>query len=88
MPRLICDMPPGSEEVTYYTLAGLPGDPRVDKLEVGPYGFEYELAGLSEGEYTVMCSACNAFQCSYPAPLVFTALPAPLHPVGLRILSD
>lgn len=86
--KLVCDMPPTTEQVDYYTLAGLPGDPRVDKLPTGPYGFEYELADLPEGEYTVMCSACNSFQCSLPAPLVFNALPMPAVPVGLRILSE
>jgi hypothetical protein len=29
MPKFVCDAPDASEQVEYYTLVGLPGDPQV-----------------------------------------------------------
>jgi len=83
MPKLVCDQP--TDVVDYYTLAGLPGDPQVDRLPTGPHGFEYELQGLPPGQYSLRCSACNQWTCSLPAPLDFTVPEAPLPPVGLFI---
>jgi hypothetical protein len=86
MPRLISDKPSATEEVKYYTLVGLPGDPRVDYDPAGTYGVDFELAGLAEGSYSLQVSACNDWQCSLPAPFDFTVPAAPLQPVGLGIL--
>lgn len=85
MPKLVCDTPDPTQEVEYYTLAGLPDSPRVDKDPTGTHGFEYELAGLPVGTYSMRVSACNAWSCSLPAPLDFTVPDSPSQPVGLNI---
>lgn len=85
MPKLICDKPAQSEQVTYYTLAGLPGDPRVDHDPVLGNGLNYELNWLPPGLYSLRASACNAWQCSLPSPLDFTVPEAPSQPAGLSI---
>jgi len=84
MPKLVCDQP--TDQVDYYTLAGLPGNPMVDRNPEGPYGFEYELTGIPRGSYSLTVSACNTWSCSLPAPLEFTVPEAPSQPLGLSIL--
>jgi len=85
---LVCDAPDPAEKVGYYTLAGLPGDPRVDIDPSGEHGFKYDLSQLPAGEYSLRVSACNEWTCSLPAPFTFTALGAPAQPTGLRILQS
>jgi len=85
---LVCDAPPQSENIEYYTIAGIPGDPRAEYDTSGQYGFRYDLSGVPAGEYSIRCSACNSQQCSLPSPLEFTALGRPGQPTGLAILSD
>jgi hypothetical protein len=85
MPKLVCDTPDASQNVDYYTLAGLPGDPRVDKDPIGAFGFQYELSGLAAGTYSMRVSACNSWSCSLPAPLDFTVPDPPSKPAGLII---
>jgi hypothetical protein len=86
MPKLACDQPSPDQIVDYYTIAGIPGDPRVDRLRTGPHGFEYELKDLPSGAYSIQCSACNKWTCSLPAPLEFTVPEQPTTPTGLSIL--
>jgi hypothetical protein len=88
MPKLVCDVPDPNQNVEYYTLAGLPNDPRVEKDPVGAYGFQYELAGLPPGPYSMRVSACNTWSCSLPSPLDFTVPESPLPPTGLNISFD
>lgn len=84
MPLLVCDTP--SDNVEYYTLAGLPDDPRVERDPENTYGFQYELGGLPPGTYSMRVSACNAWTCSLPAPLEFTVPDTLSQPTGLNIL--
>jgi hypothetical protein len=85
MPKLVCDMPPDAEQVKYYTIAGLPGNPTTPKLATGPYGFEYDLASLLPGTYSIRCSACNDWACSLPSPLDFTVPEKATAPLNLRL---
>lgn len=85
MPKLVCDRPNPAENISYYTIAGLPGNPTTPLSDNGSFGIEYDISDLPPGEYTVRVSACNEWQCSLPAPLDFTALPVPSLPTGLRI---
>jgi len=86
MAKLVCDKPDPSEEVAYYTIAGLPGDPRAEISSDPLYGFEYDLTGVTPGSYSIRCSACNSQQCSLPARLDFLLLITPAVPSGLRVL--
>ena len=85
MPKLVCDKPLDTEKVSYYTLAGLPGDPKVDYIQTSSYGLSYELNWLPPGNYKVQASACNAWNCSLPAPLEFTVPVQPSTPISLYI---
>ena len=85
MPYLVCDMPPAAEQVEYYTIAGLPGNPQSPKLATGEYGFKYDVSALVPGTYTIQCSACNQWSCSLPSPLVFTVPEKPIAPSSLRL---
>jgi len=85
---LACDAPDPAENVEYYTIAGIPGNPRAEKDPTGEYGFKYDLSDIPAGEYSIRCSACNTQQCSLPSPLDFTALGRPGQPTGLVILSS
>ena len=87
MPYLKCDTPDPSEPVEYYTLAGLPGNPTVQRDPSGEYGFKADISNLPLGDYSVRVSACNDWSCSLPAPLEFTALGRPSPPTGLSILD-
>lgn len=86
MPFLVCDMPPAAEQVEYYTIAGLPGNPTSPKLTAGEFGFKYDLKDVPPGNYSIQCSACNQWSCSLPAPLEFTVLKSPLVPTQLRLV--
>jgi hypothetical protein len=86
MPKFVCDAPDALEQVEYYTLVGLPGDPQVYKDPTGEYGFQYELGGLAPGPYSLMVSACNNWQCSISVPFDFTVPGQPSQPTGLSIL--
>jgi hypothetical protein len=85
MPRLVCDMPPAVEQVKYYTIAGLPGNPTAPKLETGDYGFEYDLTSVPPGVYSIRCSACTDWACSLPSPLDFTVPENASAPLNLRL---
>lgn len=85
MPYLVCDMPPAAEQVEYYTIAGLPGNPTSPKLDTGEFGFKFDLKDVPPGTYTIQCSACNQWSCSLPSPLEFTVLAKPLAPSRLRL---
>ena len=85
MPYLVCDKPI-DEAVEYYTLVGLPDDPRVELSDDPLYGFKHDVSDLPSGYYSVMASACNSWGCSLPSPLDFTVLETPSQPVGFRIL--
>jgi hypothetical protein len=86
MAKLVCDKAAAAEQVTYYTIAGLPGNPQAP-LSTNPlYGFEFDLKDVPAGSYSVRVSACNAQQCSLPAALDFLLLPVPAKPVGLKVL--
>ena len=84
MPKLVCDRP--TDQVDYYTLVGLPGDPQSPLSENIDYGLEYELNGLSPGTYNLMVSACNTWSCSLTVPFDFTVPEPPSQPIGLDIL--
>lgn len=86
MPKLVCDMPPAAEQVKYYTIAGLPGDPTSPKLDTGPHGFEYDLSGLPPGTYSIRCSACNDWTCSLPSPLDFSVPEPAGEPLNLHLV--
>ena len=85
MPKLVCDRPADSEQVEYYTLVGLPGNPRSPLSSNLKYGVEYDLKDISPGTYNLRVSACNAWKCSLPSPLEFTIPKPPSLPVKLRI---
>lgn len=85
MPYLVCDMPPASEGVEYYTIVGIPGNPQSPKLTTGAYGFKFDLKDVPPGTYSVQCSACNQWACSLPSPLSFTRPVSALSPKGLAI---
>lgn len=86
MPFLVCDMPAASEMVSYYTIAGLPGNPTSPKLADGSYGFSFDLKDIPPGTYSIRCSACNEWGCSLPSPLEFTKPQNALAPSGLRLV--
>ena len=86
--KLVCDRPSPQQNVLYYTLVGLPGDPTVDKLSTGPYGFEYDLSQVPVGEYSVMVSACDYTQCSLPAPILIPIVPPPESPANVRTVNN
>jgi hypothetical protein len=86
MPFLVCDPPSLLEQVEYYTLAGLPGDPQSPYLEIGQYGFKFDLGDVPPGTYSIRCSACNKWSCSLPSPLVFTRPENALAPAGFRLV--
>ena len=88
MPMLVCDAPNPIEDVKYYTLAGIPGNPRVNKDETGQYGFKHDLGGLAPGDYSIMASACNDFTCSLPSPLAISVPNRPSVPTGLTVISS
>jgi hypothetical protein len=79
-------MPLATEQVEYYTIAGLPGNPQSPKLETGEYGFKFDLQDVPSGTYSVQCSACNQWACSLPSPLVFTRPENALAPANFRLL--
>jgi hypothetical protein len=88
MPKLVCDEPNSLDQVTHYTLVGLPGSPVTVQADPDPaIGFSYDLSSLPAGEYTVTAHACNEWACSIEsAPFTFTALGQPGAPTGLAIL--
>ena len=88
MPTLVCDPPNPIEDVKYYTLAGLPGNPRVNKDETGQYGFKHDLSGLATGDYSIQASACNDYTCSLPSPLAISVPNRPTAPIGLTVISS
>ena len=83
---LVCDTPPESENVQYYTLVGLPGNPQAPRDPSGEYGFKYELSYLKPGVYNLMVSACNDWSCSISVPFDFSVPGTPSSPLNLRIL--
>lgn len=85
MPFLVCDPPAASEAVEYYTIAGLPGDPRVNKSTDPAFGMKHDISSLAPGAYSIRVSACNAWECSLPSPFAFTRPGKPSLPIGLRI---
>jgi hypothetical protein len=86
MPFLVSDPPVPSDNVSYYTIVGLPGNPTAPVDPTGQYGVKYDVTDVPPGTYSLMVSACNAWECSLPAPFDFTRPNAPTSPVGLRIL--
>lgn len=91
--HLVCDPPPDGENVEYYVIVGLPGDPHVYRLinDEGTdyskeYGFKCDLSDVPAGSYDVMVSACNAHLCSLAAPFTVELLGKPSAPTGLRLL--
>jgi len=85
MPHLTCDRPRPEENVKYYTIVGLPGNPQSNLSDDERYGVYYDLEGLAPGTYSIKVSACNDWQCSLPSPLVFTVPEPPSQPNGLSI---
>lgn len=86
MPYLVCDQPVTSENVEYYTIAGLPGNPTSPKIEGGAYGFKFDLKDVPPGKYSIRCSACNQWGCSLPSPLEFTRPENAITPSNLRLV--
>ena len=84
---LVCDMPDPAEEVEYYTLVGLPGNPQVPADITGEYGFKYDLSNLESGTYSLMVSACNDWACSIEVPFGFVKPLNPLSPLNLRLVE-
>jgi len=85
MPYLICERPPESEGVKYYTIAGLPGNPQSPLSMDTNFGVHYDLKDIAPGTYNIRVSACNDWQCSLPSPLDFTVPEPPSVPIGLGI---
>lgn len=85
MPFIVCNKPDASEQVKYYTMAGLPGNPRAEAYTGPEYGVKYDIADLPTGTYELQCSACNDWQCSLPAPLSFTVPEKASVPSNLRL---
>lgn len=86
MAHLVCDKPNPAEEVKYYTIVGLPGNPQVPyDPALNEYGIYYNIDAVPDGEYNIQVSACNDLYCSLPAPFLFTKT-TPLAPVNLRVL--
>lgn len=83
---LVCDTPSSSEQVEYYTLVGLPGNPAALLDSTGEYGFKYDLSYLDPGIYNLMVSACNEWSCSLSVPFDFTRPENPSSPSSLRIV--
>jgi hypothetical protein len=83
---LVCDAPDPAENVEYYTLVGLPGNPTVPADTSEGYGFKYDLSDLAPGTYSLMASACNDWGCSLEAPFGFVRPPNPSSPLNLRLL--
>jgi hypothetical protein len=86
MPFLVSDAPSPSDNVAYYTIVGLPGNPQAPPDPTGEYGVKYDVTDVPAGTYSLMVSACNAWECSLPAPFDFTRPNAPGSVVGLRLL--
>jgi hypothetical protein len=86
MPYIVCDPPAASEQVKYYTMAGLPGNPRGELDPTGEYGVKYDVTNLAPGSYELQCSACNDWTCSLPSPLLFTVPEKASVPVDLRLV--
>lgn len=87
MAKLICDRPPENEQIKYYTIAGLPGDPTSPLSENPEYGVEFDLTDIPSGSYSIRVAACNDWQCSLPSPLDFTVPERASVPVNLHIIS-
>ena len=87
MPTLICDRPPALEQVKYYTIAGLPGDPTSPLSDNPDYGVEHDLGEIEPGSYSIRVSACNDWKCSLPTPFDFTVPDTPSQPLNLDITS-
>lgn len=86
MPFLVCDRPPATEQVKYYTMAGLPGNPQAPiEPDGSEYGVKYDITSLPPGTYELQCSACNDWACSLPSPLSFTVPEKASVPVDLRL---
>ncbi len=85
MPFIVCDKPAASEQVKYYTMAGLPGNPQAPLSSNPLYGVEYDIASLPPGTYELQCSACNDWACSLPSPLSFTVPEKASVPGNLRL---
>jgi len=87
MPKLVCDKPPEGQDIDYYTIAGLPGDPKVPPSDHPEYGVEIDVSDLPPGTYSVRLSACqDTWGCSLPTPLDFTVPEKPSPPTGLAII--
>lgn len=84
---LVCDPPSPAEDVKYYTLVGLPGNPQAPIDPTGTYGFKYDLSYLSPGTYSLMVSACNDWACSLEVPFDFARPEDPSSPSNLRIVG-
>lgn len=82
---LVCDPPAPSENVQYYTLVGLPGNPQTPIDPTGEFGFRYDLSYLDPGTYNLMVSACNDWSCSIAAPFDFVRPDHPSSPLNLRL---
>ena len=86
MPYLVCDPPAPADQVQYYTIVGLPGNPQAQIDPTGQYGFKYDLSSVPAGTYSLMVSACNQWECSLAAPFDFIRPSQPAVPTGLRVL--
>jgi len=86
MPYIVCDPPAASEQIKYYTMVGLPGNPRGTLDPTGQYGVRHDITSLPPGKYELMCSACNDWACSLPSPLSFTVPEKAFVPANLRLV--
>jgi len=88
MPHLVCDKPDPKEDVKYYTIAGLPGNPEVPyDPAINEYGLYYDISGIPDGDYSIQASACNSLYCSLPSPLLFTKI-TPSILTGFIIIKE
>ena len=85
MPFIVCDKPRPEENVKYYTMAGLPGNPQAEAYAGPEYGVRHDVTSLPPGVYTLQCSACNDWACSIPSPLSFTVPEKASVPLNLRL---
>ena len=86
MPFIVCDRPAEAEQVKYYTMAGLPGNPVSPLSDDQEFGVKYDVTALPPGTYELRCSACNDWACSLPSPLSFTVPEKASEPENLRLL--